>query len=107
GVMGANLALNIAEHGSPIAVYNRTAETTQKFHANAGVLASQVMPCTSLRELVASIRPPRPIIIMVTAGQAVDQQIAALRPLLAADDILIDAGNANFRDTVRRSSEFD
>jgi len=107
GVMGANLALNIAEHGSPIAVYNRTAETTQKFHANAGALASKVMPSTSLREFVASIRPPRPIIIMVTAGQAVDQQIATLRPLLSADDILIDAGNANFRDTVRRSQEFD
>src|SRR5215470_4870713 len=68
GVMGANLALNIAEHGSPIAVYNRTAETTAKFHAGAGALASQVMPTTSLREFVAAIRPPRPIIIMVTAG---------------------------------------
>src|SRR5881397_686954 len=107
GVMGANLALNIAEHGSPIAVYNRTAETTAKFHANAGALADRIAPAASLRELVAAIRPPRPIIIMVTAGQAVDQQIAALRPLLSTDDILIDAGNANFRDTVRRSAEFD
>jgi 6-phosphogluconate dehydrogenase len=107
GVMGANLALNIAEHGSPIAVYNRTVETTATFHANAGVLADRIAPAASLRELVAAIRPPRPIIIMVTAGQAVDQQIAALRPLLSTDDILIDAGNANFRDTVRRSAEFD
>jgi len=106
GVMGANLALNIAEHGSPIAVYNRTATTTEKFHANAQGLADRIVPCASLGEFVAAIRRPRPIIIMVTAGEAVDQQIAALRPHLTNDDILIDAGNANFRDTMRRSSEF-
>ena len=105
GVMGANLALNIAEQGFPIAVYNRTVETTTKFHANAGSLAGSVVPCASLVELVAAIRPPRPIIIMVTAGGAVDQQIDALHPLLTPDDILIDAGNANFRDTMRRSSQ--
>jgi 6-phosphogluconate dehydrogenase len=104
GVMGANLALNIAEKGFPIAVYNRTAATTQKFHAGAGVLAGRVVPTGSLAEFAAAIRPPRPIIIMVTAGDAVDQQIATLQPLLTSDDILIDAGNANFRDTMRRSS---
>jgi len=104
GVMGANLALNIAEKGFPIAVYNRTAATTQTFHAGAGALADRVVPTGSLSEFAAAIRPPRPIIIMVTAGDAVDQQIATLRPLLTADDILIDAGNANFRDTMRRSS---
>ena len=104
GVMGANLALNIAEKGFPIAVYNRTAETTQKFHAAAGALANRVVPTGSLAEFAAAIRAPRPIIIMVTAGDAVDQQIAKLRPMLTPDDILIDAGNANFRDTMRRSS---
>ncbi len=104
GVMGANLALNIAEQGFPIAVYNRTAETTQKFHASAGALASRVVPTSSLAEFAAAIRRPRPIIIMVTAGDAVDQQIATLRPMLTPDDILIDAGNANFRDTMRRSA---
>lgn len=104
GVMGANLALNIAEKGFPIVVYNRTAETTRKFHAGAGALAGRVVPTGSLAEFAAAIRPPRPIIIMVTAGDAVDQQIAALRPLLTPNDILIDAGNANFRDTMRRST---
>lgn len=104
GVMGANLALNIAEKGFPIAVYNRTAETTRKFHVGAGALAGRVVPTGSLAEFAAAIRPPRPIIIMVTAGDAVDQQIATLRPLLTPDDILIDAGNANFRDTMRRAS---
>ncbi|MBI2720296.1 MAG: NADP-dependent phosphogluconate dehydrogenase [Rhizobiales bacterium] len=106
-VMGANLALNIAEKGFPVAVYNRTAETTARFHANAGELAGRVTPCATLAEFVAAIRPPRPVIIMVKAGDPVDQQIALLRPLLSAGDIIIDAGNANFRDTIRRFAELD
>ena len=83
GVMGSNLALNIAEKGHPIAVYNRTASTTGEFFENAGDLRSNVVPCASLKDLVAAIRPPRPIIIMVKAGKPVDETIAALRPLLA------------------------
>ena len=107
GVMGANLALNIAEKGFPIAVYNRTGETTAKFHADAGALAERIIPCRSPAEFVAAIRPPRPIIIMVQAGDPVDQQIALLRGLLSAGDIIIDAGNANFRDTIRRFADLD
>src|SRR5262249_49365936 len=53
----------------------------------------------------AAIRPPRPIIVMVQAGKAVDEQIALLKPVLAEHDIIIDAGNANFHDTVRRFDE--
>ena len=107
GVMGSNLALNIAEHGYRVAVWNRTAEKTTNFAETAGALADMIRPCETLEDLVAAIRPPRPIILMVQAGAAVDEQIAALRPLLSADDILIDAGNANFRDTMRRFSELD
>ena len=107
GVMGANLALNIAEKGFSIAVFNRTAATTQTFHAGAGELAGRIVPCATLTEFVAAIRPPRPVIIMVKAGGPVDQQIAALRGLLNAYDIIIDAGNANFRDTVKRFAELD
>jgi len=102
GVMGANLSLNIAEKGFPIAVYNRTTETTRKFHAGAGALAANIVPCESLEALVKAIRPPRPVIIMVKAGDPVDQQIEGLRTLMTAGDIIIDAGNANFHDTVRR-----
>jgi len=102
GVMGANLALNIAEKGFPVAVYNRTAETTVRFHAEAGTLQSRITPCPSLEDLVKAIRPPRPIIIMVKAGEAVDEQIVQLRALMSEGDIIIDAGNANFHDTVRR-----
>ena len=104
GVMGANLALNIAEKGFQIAVFNRTTATTLTFHAGAGALAGKIVPCQTLAEFAAAIKPPRPIIIMVKAGDPVDQQIALLKPLLAARDIIIDAGNANFRDTIRRTT---
>ena len=99
GTMGAALALNIAEKGHAIAVWNRTAATTRRFHAGAGALADRIVPTETLDDLVAAIRPPRAIILMVPAGAPVDQQIAALRPLLGPDDLIVDAGNANFHDT--------
>ena len=102
GVMGSNLALNIAEKGNRIAVFNRTTARTNEFAASAGKLSKQIVACQTMEEFVASIRPPRPVIIMVQAGDAVDQQIAALRSLMSGNDIIIDAGNANFRDTMRR-----
>ena len=107
GVMGANLALNIAEKGNRIAVFNRTPEKTDSFYAEAGDLASRIVPCRTMDEFIAAIRPPRPIIIMIKAGEAVDEQIAALKSELGAGDIIIDAGNANFRDTVRRFKELE
>jgi len=103
--MGAALALNIAEHGFDIAVWNRTGTVTTAFHEAAGDLAARITPTQSLPDLVAAIAAPRVIILMVPAGQPVDDQIAALRPLLGADDLIIDAGNANFRDTNRRAAE--
>ena len=105
GTMGAMLALNIAEKGFPIAVWNRTPSVTQAFKAGAGALAPLITATDTLAELVAAIKPPRAIILMVPAGPAVDEQIAALRPLLDADDLIIDAGNAEFHDTNRRSKD--
>ncbi|KQY26855.1 NADP-dependent phosphogluconate dehydrogenase [Rhizobium sp. Root482] len=102
GVMGSNLALNIAEKGNRIAVFNRTPEATRKFYAEAGALQGQIVPCETIEDFVAAIRPPRPIIIMIKAGDPVDQQMELLKPHLEANDIMIDAGNANFRDTMRR-----
>ena len=107
GVMGANLALNIAEKGNRIAVFNRTADRTDAFMAQAGDLRANLVPAKTMEEFIASIRPPRPVIIMVKAGEAVDEQIAALKKLMAKDDIIIDAGNANFRDTMRRFQELE
>lgn len=106
-VMGANLALNIADNGYHVAVYNRTASRTDAFVASAGELSGRVTACATLEDFVAAIRPPRPVIIMVKAGEPVDQQIAALKPLLDANDIIIDAGNANFRDTMRRFTDLE
>ena len=105
GTMGAMLALNIAEKGFPIAVWNRTVSVTHDFKAEAGELADKITPCETLADLVAAIKPPRAIILMVPAGQPVDDMITALRPLMAADDLIIDAGNALFHDTDRRAAE--
>ncbi|MBC7477694.1 MAG: NADP-dependent phosphogluconate dehydrogenase [Pseudorhodobacter sp.] len=104
GTMGAMLALNIAEKGFQIAVWNRTVAVTHAFKAEAGVLADKITPTETLAEFVAAITPPRAIILMVPAGPVVDDQIAALKPLLGPDDLIIDAGNANFHDTNRRSA---
>ena len=105
GVMGGNFALNIAEKGFTIAVYNRTWSTTETFMANAGTLATRIIPCKTLADLAAAIRAPRPIILLVKAGDPVDEQIAKLRDVLTTNDIIIDAGNANYNDTVRRDTE--
>jgi 6-phosphogluconate dehydrogenase len=107
GVMGSNLALNIAEKGYAIAVYNRTTSKTGAFFENAGELRERIVPCTRLEGLVKAIRPPRPIILMVSAGQAVDEEIAKVRPFLSEGDIIIDAGNANFHDTMRRFGDLE
>ena len=104
GTMGAMLALNIAEKGFDIAVWNRTVAVTHAFKAEAGVLADQIVATETLAAFVAAITPPRSIILMVPAGPVVDQQIAALAGLLGPDDLIIDAGNANFHDTDRRSA---
>ena len=104
GTMGAMLALNIAEKGFKIAVWNRTTAVTHQFKAGAGDLAGQIVATETLAEFVAAITPPRSIILMVPAGPVVDDQIAALKGLLGPDDLIIDAGNANFHDTNRRSA---
>jgi 6-phosphogluconate dehydrogenase len=106
GVMGSNLALNMAEKGYTVAVYNRTAERTDAFIKNAGSLAARLVPCKTLPELADAIAPPKPVVIMVTAGKAVDDQAKVLADHFGKGDILIDAGNANFRDTRRRVEEY-
>ncbi len=107
GTMGSSLALNIAEKGHKIAVFNRTVSRVDEFKAEAGELADRIVPCHSMEELAKAIRPPRPIIVMVLAGKPVDEQIAALREVLSANDIIIDAGNADFNDTRRRFAELE
>jgi 6-phosphogluconate dehydrogenase len=106
-VMGRNLAFNMAEKGFKVALYNRSVERTDEAMALAGPLADRLVPCHTPEELVAAVKKPRAILLMVQAGAAVDETAARLQPLLDKGDALIDAGNANFHDTVRRESALD
>jgi 6-phosphogluconate dehydrogenase len=99
--MGANLARNIAHHEIPVAVHNRTTSRTQKFmseHGSEGPLSGH----ESVQQWVAALAPPRVLMSLVQAGDATDAVIDEITPYLDAGDILIDGGNANFRDTQRR-----
>ena len=103
-VMGANLARNIARRGVPTAVHNRTTAKTAEFMEAYGEEGA-FTPAESLEGFVASLEKPRRIIVMVKAGKPVDGVIADLTPLLDEGDIIIDAGNSHFPDTVRRTQE--
>ncbi len=103
-VMGENLALNIAHHGFPIAVTNRTASRTEHFLAERGTGAG-IVGTESLEALVATLARPRRVLLMVKAGSPVDEVIAELAPLLEEGDIIIDGGNSFFLDTERRGAE--
>ncbi|MGI5132538.1 NADP-dependent phosphogluconate dehydrogenase [Pseudonocardia sp. CA-107938] len=103
-VMGANLARNIARHGVPVAVHNRTAARTKEFmeaYADEGTFTAS----ESVEDFVASLERPRRIIVMVKAGAPVDGVIEELAPLLDEGDIIIDAGNSHFPDTNRRTKD--
>jgi 6-phosphogluconate dehydrogenase len=101
-VMGQNLALNIADHGFQISVYNRTTEKTEKFVAENPSTPGGVVGAKTLEEFVKSLSKPRKMIILVQAGKATDAVIDSLVPLLEKDDIIIDGGNALWTDTIRR-----
>jgi len=101
--MGMNLARNLASHGARVAVYNRTRKRTDEFMEQFGG-EGDFAAAGSLEELVAALKPPRAILIMVKAGAPVDEAIDALSRLLQPGDTLIDGGNSLFHDTRRRST---
>ena len=103
-VMGENLALNIASRGYSIAVFNRTTSVTDAFTAGRGNQPN-VVGCHTLEDLVAALKPPRKVMMMVKAGPAVDQLIATLTPLLSKGDVIVDGGNTLPSDTDRRTKE--
>jgi 6-phosphogluconate dehydrogenase len=101
-VMGENLALNVESRGFKVAVFNRTTSKVDDFIAGRAQ-GRKFVGCHSLEELVAALKPPRRIMMMVKAGPAVDELIESLLPLMQQGDILIDGGNSYFTDTERRS----
>ncbi len=103
GTMGAALALNMAENGFDVAIYNRTPEATRGVVAGAGALSERLTPSESLEEFVQNVETPRAILLMVKAGAPVDAVITSLLPNLAKGDLIIDAGNADFNNTRRRA----
>ena len=107
-VMGQNLALNIADHGFKIAVYNRTTSVTDKMIADypaANFTTGGVpIPAPDMKSFVAAIARPRRIVILVKAGAATDAVIDGLTPLLEPGDCIIDGGNAEWQDTERREA---
>jgi 6-phosphogluconate dehydrogenase len=109
-VMGQNLALNIADHGFVVAVYNRTTHTMEEWVGKVKreePCAPRVVGCKTVEELVAAVKRPRKFIILVKAGAAVD---AVVKELIAAgidnDDIVVDCGNSLWTDTIRREREY-
>ena len=100
-VMGENLALNVEEHGYSVAVWNRNPETIDQFIKNHQ--GKKFIGAKTLAEFIQSLQRPRKIMMMIKAGDPVDETIEKLLPLLEAGDIIIDGGNSWFKDTQRRT----
>jgi 6-phosphogluconate dehydrogenase len=101
-VMGENLVLNMESHDYTVAVFNRTRARVDDFVAGRA-RGKKIVGCHSVPELVAALKRPRKVMIMVKAGPAVDQVIEDVAPLLEPGDILIDGGNTHYPDTTRRT----
>ena len=97
GKMGGNMTERLLRGGHEVVTFDRSPESVQKYAALGATAAS------SLADVVKKLKAPRIVWIMVPAGDPVDQTIDDLRPLLAEGDILIDGGNSNFHDTIRRA----
>ncbi len=106
GVMGENLVLNAERNGFSSVVYNRTWAKTEEFLNGRGA-GLQIIGAHSLEEFVASLERPRRILMMIKAGQPIDDTIAAISPYLEDGDLLIDGGNSLYTDTERRVKELE
>src|SRR5580700_10000309 len=101
-VMGQNLVLNMNDHGFRVAVFNRTVSKVDDFVANEAK-GTQVVGAHSVEELTSLLKKPRRVMLMVKAGDTVDQMIDHVLPYLEAGDIVIDGGNSLFTDSNRRT----
>ncbi|MGM0461609.1 MAG: decarboxylating NADP(+)-dependent phosphogluconate dehydrogenase [Fibrobacterota bacterium] len=106
-VMGQNLILNMADHGYRVVAYNRSIEKVDAFMEGPAHDFDTIMGARSLDEVFANLKKPAKVMLMVRAGTAVDAFIEKLRPYLSPGDIVIDGGNSNYQDTVRRQNELE
>ena len=102
-VMGQNLVLNMDDHGIRVAVFNRTLATVDEF-LGGSAKGTKIVGAHSIEELVDALAKPRRVMLLVKAGRPVDEFIDRLIPLLEAGDIIIDGGNSNYHDTIRRTT---
>ena len=102
-VMGENLVMNMESKGFTVAVYNRTVEKVDKF-VEGRASGRNIVGCHSLEELKDALGAPRKVMLMVKAGQAVDEYIEKLLAVLDPGDVIIDGGNSHFPDTIRRTA---
>ncbi|HMO66867.1 MAG TPA: NAD(P)-binding domain-containing protein, partial [Verrucomicrobiota bacterium] len=100
-VMGQNLILNMDDHGFTVVAYNRTTSKVDEFLAHEAK-GTKVLGAHSIGELVAKLKKPRRVMMLVKAGRPVDEFIEQLLPHLEGGDIIIDGGNSLFDDTNRR-----
>src|SRR5882762_5922624 len=101
-VMGQNLVLNMNDHGYRVAVFNRTVSKVDDF-INDEAKGTKVVGAHSIAELAGALKKPRRVMLMVKAGEIVDQMIESLLPYLEKGDIVIDGGNSHYPDTTRRT----
>jgi len=102
--MGQNLILNMNDHGFKVVAFNRTVSKVDDFLDNEAK-GTEIVGAHTVEELVAQLKKPRRVMLMVKAGEAVDATISQLLPHLEAGDIIIDGGNSLFTDTERRLKE--
>jgi 6-phosphogluconate dehydrogenase len=102
-VMGQNLVMNMNDNGFKVAVFNRTISKVDDF-VKGMAKGSQVIATHSLDELISTLSQPRRVMLMVQAGKPVDDIIDLLIQYLEPGDIIIDGGNSNFNDTIRRTA---
>src|SRR5580692_4393466 len=103
-VMGQNLVLNMNDHGYTVGVFNRTVSKVDEFLAHEAK-GTKVQGAHSIEELCGMLKRPRRVMIMVKAGEVVDQTIAQILPFLEKGDIVIDGGNSLFTDSNRRTKD--
>ena len=103
-VMGQNLILNMNDNGFKVVAYNRTTAKVDDFLKNEAK-NTNVVGAHSLEEMVAKLKKPRRVMMLVKAGGAVDAFIEKLVPLMEKGDIIIDGGNSEYQDTVRRTQD--